>query len=284
MNEFATTTMELDDQTLEDIYRWVDEQQLSRPKRNIARDFSDGVLIAEIVKNCHPKLVEIHNYTPANATKPKLENWYLLNRRVFAKMNFELSDEIIRSIVQCKPFAIERVLILLRNHLDEAFQKDECSNNSLQKEKEIQGANLSDPVHQTKALPVQRLQQRQKPSPRPPPPPQQFQKEKPPQHIPLRSDRPEADQGIYDNYSNQRKDLTAASNPQDYNSQKNKKMAGIDPRESHVPRSLLEEKQQEMLAKDETIAILQSKIQRLEYLNHLKDLRIGDLQKHISNR
>lgn len=30
--------------------------------------------------------------------------------------------------------------------------------------------------------------------------------------------------------------------------------------------------------------ILQSKIQRLEYLNHLKDLRIEDLQKHISNR
>lgn len=72
--------MELDDDTLENIYSWVDQHQLSRPKRNIARDFSDGVLVAEIIKCHQPKLVEIHNYTPANATKPKMENWYLLNR------------------------------------------------------------------------------------------------------------------------------------------------------------------------------------------------------------
>ena len=27
---------------LEDIYKWIDEIPLSRPKKNIARDFSDG--------------------------------------------------------------------------------------------------------------------------------------------------------------------------------------------------------------------------------------------------
>lgn len=30
------------------LYTWVDEIELSRPKRNIARDFSDGVLVAEV--------------------------------------------------------------------------------------------------------------------------------------------------------------------------------------------------------------------------------------------
>lgn len=30
------------------LYTWVDEIKLSRPKRNIARDFSDGVLVAEV--------------------------------------------------------------------------------------------------------------------------------------------------------------------------------------------------------------------------------------------
>ena len=34
----------LDDEELQRIYQWVDEVPLSRPKRNIARDFSDGVL------------------------------------------------------------------------------------------------------------------------------------------------------------------------------------------------------------------------------------------------
>lgn len=263
--------MELDDDTLENIYSWVDQHQLSRPKRNIARDFSDGVLIAEIIKCHQPKLVEIHNYTPANATKPKMENWYLLNRRVFAKMKFELADEIIRSIVQCKPFAIERVLLLLQSRLEEMGHKEELSTISLRMEKNIHDGNTSGAASRTKPSQVQHLDQRTLPN----------QKERPQQSVPLRSDRPEADQGIYDNYGRSEKDLGASS--QEYNSQKKK--AGIDMRESNVvPRSLLEEKQKETLAKDETIAILQSKIQRLEYLNHLKDLRIEDLQKHISNR
>jgi len=37
-------------------------------------------MVAEIVKHYFPKMVELHNYPPANATTQKLENWYLLNR------------------------------------------------------------------------------------------------------------------------------------------------------------------------------------------------------------
>ncbi len=33
---------DLDDETLQALYTWIDEIPLSRPKRNIARDFSDG--------------------------------------------------------------------------------------------------------------------------------------------------------------------------------------------------------------------------------------------------
>ncbi len=32
----------LDEEEMQKIYNWVDEIPLSRPKRNIARDFSDG--------------------------------------------------------------------------------------------------------------------------------------------------------------------------------------------------------------------------------------------------
>ncbi|KAJ1484771.1 hypothetical protein T484DRAFT_1795922 [Baffinella frigidus] len=42
---------------VEDLYAWVDSVPLSRPKRNIARDFSDGVLMAEILSHFYPKLV-----------------------------------------------------------------------------------------------------------------------------------------------------------------------------------------------------------------------------------
>lgn len=33
---------ELDEQILEDLYAWVDQVPLSRPKKDIKRDFSDG--------------------------------------------------------------------------------------------------------------------------------------------------------------------------------------------------------------------------------------------------
>lgn len=49
---------------VEDLYAWVDSVPLSRPKRNIARDFSDGVLMAEILSHFYPKLVPPHTTSP----------------------------------------------------------------------------------------------------------------------------------------------------------------------------------------------------------------------------
>ena len=53
------------------IYEWVDSIELSRPKKNIARDFSDGVLLAEIIKNYLPRLVDLHNYPSCSNSKHK---------------------------------------------------------------------------------------------------------------------------------------------------------------------------------------------------------------------
>ena len=70
----------LDEEALQKVYCWVDEVPLSRPKRNISRDFSDGVLVAEIVKHYFPKMVDIHNYSNANSMQQKMYNWETLNR------------------------------------------------------------------------------------------------------------------------------------------------------------------------------------------------------------
>lgn len=70
----------LTDDQLQRLYTWVDEIPLSRPKRNISRDFADGVLCAEVVAHYFPRLVEIHNYPAANSTQQKLYNWNTLNR------------------------------------------------------------------------------------------------------------------------------------------------------------------------------------------------------------
>ena len=74
---------QLTDDELHHIYTWVDEIPLSRPKRNIARDFSDGVLVAEIISHFYPKMVELHNYSAANSLKQKMYNWQTLNCMLF---------------------------------------------------------------------------------------------------------------------------------------------------------------------------------------------------------
>ena len=74
----AGAAPKLSEEDMQMIYNWVDEIPLSRPKRNIARDFSDGgkwsliqwiciVLVAEIVKHFVPHIVELHNYSAAHS-------------------------------------------------------------------------------------------------------------------------------------------------------------------------------------------------------------------------
>lgn len=41
--------------------------------------FDYTVMAAEVVKHFIPRLVELHNYTPANSTRQKLENWRTLS-------------------------------------------------------------------------------------------------------------------------------------------------------------------------------------------------------------
>ena len=95
----------LDDDELQRIYQWVDEITLSRPKRNIARDFADGVLMAELVAHYFPRLVEMHNYPAANSYATKIYNWNTLNSRVFKKMGFQLSKDELEALVTCQPQA-----------------------------------------------------------------------------------------------------------------------------------------------------------------------------------
>ena len=40
----------MDDMQLMTVYEWIDTIPLSREKKNMARDFCDGVLTAEIIK------------------------------------------------------------------------------------------------------------------------------------------------------------------------------------------------------------------------------------------
>lgn len=109
----------MDDDEIQEVYKWIDGIHLSRPKRNITRDFSDGVLVAEVVKSFLPRLVEVHNYQPASSLKQKMENWKTLNHKVFKKLRLNIPENVMQGVVQMKQGVIEVVLNSLRLKIQE---------------------------------------------------------------------------------------------------------------------------------------------------------------------
>ncbi len=125
------TVYPFDEEHFKEIYTWIDEYQFSKPKRNIARDFADGVLIAEIVQAFHPQYIEIHNYVSTLDPKIKRSNWEVLKSKVFKKIGLKVSKQEVEDIIACKPNAIEYLLGRLRKNLQEGVSKEIKQTNAL---------------------------------------------------------------------------------------------------------------------------------------------------------
>ena len=102
---------EIDEEELMLIYEWIDTIPLTKQKKNIARDFSDGQLLAEVIKYYLPKMVDINNYPSSLNTNQKNNNWVTLNNKVLKKININLTKNEIDNIISCKNYAIENLLI-----------------------------------------------------------------------------------------------------------------------------------------------------------------------------
>eukprot|EP01147_Barroeca_monosierra_P005870 gene5870-9067_t len=113
----------MDETELQHLYAWIDEIPLSRPKKNIIRDFSDGVMVAEVVNYFIPKIVELHNYSPASSTKQKQDNWHTLNSKVFKKLGLTVPENVVKGVVNNKPGVIEVVLSNLRVKIEQYLQR-----------------------------------------------------------------------------------------------------------------------------------------------------------------
>ncbi|CAH2321649.1 sperm flagellar 1 [Pelobates cultripes] len=233
------TSSEVSEEQLQELYAWIDQVPLSRTKRNITRDFSDGVLVAEVVKHFLPKIVEMHNYIPANSTQQKLSNWGILNRKVFSKLNFHVPEDIVRRLISNAPGVIESVLYSLRQKINEKLQENSQRQRGTTqvKESEYYSTKTGQPTGPDALL------------------------------SPTHSK-------AFPGYTDQSQNHT-------------KRVDGRLHQYTHVEprvRLLLEEKEQELMALQETVQILQMKVQRLEHLVQLKDLRIEDLTRHLNKQ
>ena len=50
----------------------VDNIAFSRQKKNIGRDFSDALMMAELIYHYYPTKVELHNYPSTNTVTKKI--------------------------------------------------------------------------------------------------------------------------------------------------------------------------------------------------------------------
>ena len=114
---------ETEDEEVMVLYEWVDSMPLSRLKKSINRDFSDAVLMAEVLKYLYPRLVNLHNYPEVHSTKQKIYNWQTLNNKVFKKIEIPLSKKTIDSLANSEQGVIEKVL----KKLYLKVKNDECS-------------------------------------------------------------------------------------------------------------------------------------------------------------
>ncbi|XP_070398066.1 sperm flagellar protein 1 isoform X1 [Nothobranchius furzeri] len=123
----------LQEYEIENLLLWLDKIPLSRPKRNLRRDFSDGVLMAEVVKHFFPKYVELNSLVVSSNSKAgKMGNWNLLNRKVFPKLDFHVPEGMLSRIVLSSPGAIEPVLKTLREKIEKKLADIESKKLSLE--------------------------------------------------------------------------------------------------------------------------------------------------------
>jgi hypothetical protein len=132
---------ELTDEQLRAIYAWIDAIPLSRPKKNMARDFSDGVMLAEVVAAYFPHLVEVHNYPAANNVRQKIYNHETLNAKVLKKLGYAIPRETIEDIVNAKPGVIEGVLNTLQIKMAKYREKKAGDDNQSQYRENVPQTN-----------------------------------------------------------------------------------------------------------------------------------------------
>jgi hypothetical protein len=216
----------------------IDAIPLSRPKRNIARDFSDGVMLAEVVAAYFPHLVELHNYTKAHSIKQKIYNIDTLNTRVLRKIGYFLSHPIIEDIVNCKAGVVESVLHQLQYKMAKyKVKKAKEDENSIASSPRINQQQQKQHQHQQHLhSQQQQSNQSQQNSPK-----QQFHQKK-----------------------SQQPSLQQQSNH------------GCG-RSNYIEEEKDNGKDQQIIEQAETIKILELKISKLEQLVRIKDNRIQKL-------
>ncbi|EAY23032.1 hypothetical protein TVAG_182680 [Trichomonas vaginalis G3] len=102
----------------EEMTQWVLSLGLSKKPRNFPRDFSDAVLMTELIHKFYPKLVDLHNYESALKVDTKIYNWNTLNTKTLKKLGMSLDTATITALGNSQAGTIFKVLEMFKNVVD----------------------------------------------------------------------------------------------------------------------------------------------------------------------
>lgn len=97
---------------------WLQQVKFSKVIRNRARDFSDGVLMSQLIHHFRPKLVDLHNYEEALKVDSKIYNWNTLNSKAFKPLKIPLDKKIIEQLANSQPGVIDQVLLNVKSAIE----------------------------------------------------------------------------------------------------------------------------------------------------------------------
>lgn len=278
---------------MQELYQWIDDIPLSRPKRSISRDFSDGVLAAELVAHFFPKLVDLHNYSAANSVSQKQYNWATLNQKVFKKMGFQMPPDQVKSVCECTPGAIEQVLLQIHtkiNQIQANGGKMSSAPKPPQRRPEVPASapqvkqpKKKAPLRQPASQPVPRNRQHR---PAQSEPPQQRPDRGARQHV-----EEQAQEFSRPTYNIPLTQPASARQPVQQPAPKVNMMTELDrslksehrevPEIADLDTEILVEKESTIQELRETVLILETKVQKMEQLLRLKDQKINKLQSTL---
>ncbi|XP_016975817.2 uncharacterized protein LOC108042172 isoform X1 [Drosophila rhopaloa] len=90
----------------EDLKQWLKEQRIILDL-GTRRYFSDVLPVAKIVKKCHPRLVDLHNYPTKCSVVLKLKSWDTFNAKVLKKLGINMPRALMEQLAAAVPGAIE---------------------------------------------------------------------------------------------------------------------------------------------------------------------------------
>ncbi|KAH7732050.1 sporangia induced sperm flagellar protein [Aphelenchoides avenae] len=115
--------MSVDEAAVEEVHKWVASINLSKTIRHFPRDFSDAVLVAEIVAHYLPRYVSLNNFAHVSSTSLKRYNWDTLHKMVLRYLNISLDGGTIHKLAAAEPGYIEPLLLELKRKIEVALHE-----------------------------------------------------------------------------------------------------------------------------------------------------------------